>query len=63
MPIPGVTVSIAGNPVMVLEGSFEIDDQINAVSTCTFIVRDDSGSNHYRKNQPISITDSIRGLY
>jgi hypothetical protein len=61
--VVGVTVSIAGFPVMIVEGSFEIDDQINAVSTCSLIVRDDGGTNHYHKNQPISITDSIRGLY
>lgn len=61
--VPGVSVTIAGSPVMVLEGSFEIDDAINSVSTCMFTVRDDTGLNHYKKRQKITITDSIRGLY
>jgi hypothetical protein len=63
MPINGVTVSISGTAVEIIEGSFEIDDAINSVSTCMFSIRDTTGSNHYKKSQPISITDSIRGLY
>ncbi len=58
----GVTVSISGTSVQVLEGSFEIDDQINAVSTCMFTVRDDTGLAMYVKGQPVSVTDSVKGV-
>jgi hypothetical protein len=57
-----LTVSINSNPVNIFEGSFGEDDSINSVSTLTFRVRDDGGTNHYTKGQPVSVTDSVSGL-
>lgn len=59
---PGVSVQVASNSVLVREGSFEIDDSINAMSTCSFTIRDDSGANHYQKGQQVSVTDHYYGL-
>ncbi len=58
------TLSVAINsvPVQILESSFQESDAISAVSTLMFKVRDDSGSNHYTKGQPVSITDSVNGV-
>src|SRR5258708_2431145 len=55
-------VAIAGTPVQVIESSFQESDAISSVSTLLFKVKDDSGSNHYTKGQPVSITDSVNGL-
>jgi hypothetical protein len=57
-----ITVSIASNQVSVYEGSFELDDSINNPSTIMFRVRDDAGTSHFTKGQPVSITDSVSGL-
>src|SRR5260221_905129 len=57
-----LSVAIAGTPVNVQEGSFQEDDSISAVSTLMFKVEDSTGSNHYTKGQPVSITDSVNGL-
>lgn len=57
----GVKISIAGTPILWVDGSFEIDDSVNTVSTCMFKVRDDSGANHYLKSQQITISDSVKG--
>src|SRR5258708_18695927 len=58
------TLSVAINsvPVQILEKSFQETDAISTVSTLAFKVKDDSGSNHYTKGQPVSITDSVNGL-
>src|SRR5258708_815254 len=58
------TLSVAINsvPVQILENSFQESDAISAVSTLMFKVKDDSGSNHYTKGQPVSITDSVNGV-
>jgi len=58
------TLSVAINsvPVQVKEGSFQEDDSINAVSTLAFKVRDDAGTSHFSKGQPVSVTDSVTGL-
>ncbi len=58
----GIHVFISGVEVMIYEGSFEIDDSVNAVSTCTFTIRDDSGTNHYTKRQQVLVIDSVKGL-
>src|SRR6266550_2029048 len=58
----GIHVFISGVEVLILEGSFEIDDAINTISTCSFTVRDDTGTNHYTKRQKIVILDSVKGL-
>jgi hypothetical protein len=60
--VPGVSVQVNNNSVMIREGSFEIDDSINAMSTCSFTIRDDSGTNHYQKGQQVSVTDHYYGL-
>ncbi len=57
-----LSVAIAGTPVQVIESSFQESDAISSVSTLLFKVKDDSGSNHYTKGQPVSITDSVNGL-
>src|SRR5258708_11510231 len=58
------TLSVAINSVAVniLENSFQETDAISTVSTLAFKIRDDSGSNHYTKGQPVSITDSVNDL-
>jgi hypothetical protein len=57
----GLTVTIDGNPVSIYEGSYELDDSVKQASTVMFKIRDDSGSNHYTKGQPIKVVDSING--
>lgn len=59
---PGVSVLVNNNSVLVREGSFEIDDSINAMSTCSFTIRDDAGTNHYQKGQQVQVTDAYYGL-
>lgn len=58
------TLSVAINsiPVQVKEGSFAEDDSINAVSTLAFKVKDDAGTSHFSKGQPVSVTDSVSGV-
>lgn len=62
---PGVSVLLGNAPpsaVMVREGSFEIDDSINAMSTCSFTIRDDSGTNHHQKGEQVAVNDHFYGL-
>src|SRR3954462_14601595 len=56
------TVSIASNPVQIYEGSYQLDDSISSVSTLTVDIRDDTGSNHYTKGQPVGVADSVNGV-
>jgi len=57
-----VTVTVNGTAVMVREGSYALDDSINAMSTLLLTVRDDTGLNHYKRGNRISASDSVRGL-
>lgn len=63
---PGVSVLVGAlgstQQVMVREGSFEIDDSINQVSTCSFKIRDDTGTNHFVKGQQVRVNDHLNGL-
>jgi len=58
----GYNITINSIPVEVLEGSFQEDDSISSVSTVSFIVRDDAGTNHFTKGMPVSISSDENGL-
>ncbi len=62
LPAGKVTVSISGTPLLIYEGTFEIDDSVKQASTFMAKIRDDAGTSHFTKGQPVSITDSAHGL-
>lgn len=62
LPAGQVTVSISGTPLLIYEGTFEIDDSVKQASTFMAKIRDDAGTNHFTKGQPVSIVDSTHGL-
>ncbi len=50
-------VTISGNIVSILNRTLNIDDAIEERSTCSFTVIDIEGTKHFRKGQPVIITD------
>jgi hypothetical protein len=58
----GVQISVAGSAVQVLQGTWNVDDAINSISTCSFTVVDASGSASFTRGMQVSITDSVKGL-
>jgi hypothetical protein len=45
-----------------MEGSLSIADTLDQRSTCTFVVIDPTGTQHYQPGQPVLVTDSVNGL-
>jgi len=62
LPAGKVNVSISGTPLLIYEGTFEIDDSVKQASTFMAKIRDDAGTSHFTKGQPVSIVDSAHGL-
>jgi hypothetical protein len=56
------TVTISGEVVQIIEGSLQIKSRVDDKDTCTFTVRDDSGTLAFTKGQAVRVTDSQLGL-
>lgn len=56
-----LTITISGNAVQVIEGSLQLKSRVDDKDSCTFTVRDDSGTAAYSKGQPVVVTDSVLG--
>ena len=56
-----ITVQVGSTSYTVLEGSFGYSETIDGRSTCKFIIRDDTGTVHFRYRQPVKVTHSVRG--
>ncbi len=62
-PVLGITISVSGIPVHILEGSFSLEDTLETPSIIYFTIRDDTGTQHYTKGQTVTISDSQRGVF
>lgn len=56
-----ITVTVAGNPVSIAEGSFNLDDRIEERTRCSFTVIDLDGTTTFSNKQPVTVTDSTLG--
>lgn len=56
-----LSVTISGNAVQIIEGSLQLKSRVDDKDSCTFTVRDDSGTAAYSKGQPVVVTDSVLG--
>ena len=56
-----LTAKISGTSYTVLEGSPTYGETLDGRSTCSFIVRDDTGTVHFRFRQKVILNHSVRG--
>ncbi len=57
-----VIVEVSGTQVAWMEGSLKVQDTLDQRSTCTFVVLDTTGTQHYQPGQPVLVQDQQNGL-
>lgn len=56
------TVTISGTAYQIIEATLQIKSRVDDKDTCTFTLRDDTGTLAFTKGQPVRVTDSQLGL-